>query len=112
MTGVAEDLDGGGTDAGVFCAEEIFEKGLADLIETPGDPEGFEEDVLVAGGVCVEGFGPLLEGGEDFVCVTLAEFAAGAVAGAELGEGEIFKEGEVRRGAPWMWAGLTRGRLG
>jgi len=34
-----------------------------------------------------------LEGGEDFGSVAGAEFAAGAVAGAVFGEGEVFEEG-------------------
>jgi len=48
MSAVAEDIDDGGTHAVVFCYEKVFEENLIDLVEAPGDPEGFEEVVLVA----------------------------------------------------------------
>ena len=89
---VAEDLDGGGADAGVFGGEEFLKEGFVDLVEAPSDPEGFEEMVFVA-----LSCRPFFESGEDVFRAATAEFAAGAVAGAELGEGEIFKEGEEGR---------------
>jgi len=90
VAGVAEDIDRGGTDAVVFCFEEGFEEGAVDLVKAPGDPEGFEEILFVARGCRIKGEAPFLEFREDFSGGAGAEFAAGAVAGAILGEGEVF----------------------
>lgn len=63
------------------------------MIETPSDPEGFKDNVFIAWGIWLERSRPFLEGGEDFGGISGAEFAAGAVAGAVFGEGEVFEEG-------------------
>ena len=90
---VAEDVDGGGADAWVFCVEKVFEKGFIDIVETPSDPEDLEEMVLVTRRFWIKGSVPFLKDGEEFSRVAAAEFAARAVAGAVFGEGKIFEEG-------------------
>jgi len=49
MAVVAEDIDGGSADAVVLGGDEASEEDLIDLIKAPADPEGFEEEVFVAG---------------------------------------------------------------
>ena len=93
VAGVTEDFQGGGADTGVFCTEKIFEKGLADLVESPRDPERFEEGMLVVLRAGTQGGDPLFERGKDFAGITAAELTTRAVAGAVFRESEVFEEG-------------------
>lgn len=49
--------------------------------------------VLVTRRFWIKGSIPFLKDGEEFSRVTAADFAAGAIAGAVFGEGEIIEEG-------------------
>ena len=87
-------------------AEESFVHG----IEAPTGPECFEEVVLVAWVFVVESGGPSTECSEDICGGMLAEFAAGAVAGAVFGELEILQEFCDRLAI--NWGGLDEGTGG
>ena len=49
VSAVAKNTDGGGAGMEVFGGEKCFQEilGFIDPVESPGDPEGFEEVVFI-----------------------------------------------------------------